>query len=240
MPIDAVVVVFLCLTDDVNRYSRNVSNKMLSVSMILLSIIKCTHRLTKNRNENLITTIKKHGENTLATYKQYEKLKLKCCRVGQALAFLRTCLLYNVQPKFMRFKLYNNNLRKTAKYKDHARNMLLIQHKLLNILNSNISSAEFKLKNKCNIVLLTRIKYYLNELISREQNKRKDRHKRKLVSLNIPICDDEFNNKLVYNYSYRNLTDNEENLSSKGWKYAIRLHQVNILNVKTDLEYLFV
>ena len=58
-------------------------------------------------------------------------------------------------------------------------------------------------------------------------NKIKDRHKRKLVSLNISISDDEFNSILVYNYSYRNLKENEENLLSKGWIYAMRLNKAN-------------
>jgi len=48
-----------------------------------------------------------------------------------------------------------------------------------------------------------------------------------------------FDNKLVYNYSYRCLTSAEDNLLSKGWKYAIRTNKINKLNVKTDIEYMY-
>jgi hypothetical protein len=39
------------LTDDVNSYSRNVSINILSVSIVLLFLIKCIHRVIKIRNE---------------------------------------------------------------------------------------------------------------------------------------------------------------------------------------------
>ena len=216
---------------------------MISVSMILLFLIKCIHRVTKNSNETLITTIKKHGENILTTYRQYEKLKLKLCRVEQAIEFLRICLLYNVHPKFIKFKPYNEKLRKTKKYKDQVREMLFdeyrTQYKLSNKLKSTLKNLELNLRNEISIVLWTRIDYYLKDLINRETKLIKERHKKKFISLKIPVDSNGFNNKLVYNYSYRNLTDDEENLLSKGWKYALTLNKINTLNAKTDLEYLY-
>ncbi|CAF1039841.1 unnamed protein product [Didymodactylos carnosus] len=45
--------------------------------------------------------------------------------------------------------------------------------------------------------------------------------------------------KLVYNYSYRSLTKAEESLLSHGWKYAMNIKELNSLNVKTDIEYIY-
>ncbi|CAF1621763.1 unnamed protein product, partial [Didymodactylos carnosus] len=41
------------------------------------------------------------------------------------------------------------------------------------------------------------------------------------------------------NYSYRALAAAEESLLAKGWKYAINLNRVNMLNVKIDIEYMY-
>ncbi|CAF1112135.1 unnamed protein product, partial [Didymodactylos carnosus] len=54
-----------------------------------------------------------------------------------------------------------------------------------------------------------------------------------------PVNQGEFNNKFVYNYSYRALSLAEENLLAKGWKYAINLNKFNNLNIKADTEYMY-
>ena len=98
---------------------------------------------------------------------------------------------------------------------------------------------ELKLKNEVNVILWIKIKSYLEQVITKETNAIKERDRKKLALLKIPVDCRRFNNKLIYNYSYRSLTQKEENLLSKGWKYAMRLNTLNLLNVKTDLEYVF-
>ena len=79
----------------------------------------------------------------------------------------------------------------------------------------------------------------MNRLILREKEIIDERHNRKFLALNIPINQGEFNNKLVYNFSYRALSSAEGSLLPKRWKYAITHNKLNNLNVKTDIEYLY-
>ena len=113
------------------------------------------------------------------------------------------------------------------------------QEKLKKKLMTTNKSLELKLKNEVNVILWIKIKSHLEQVITKETNAIKELHREKLALLKIPVDCRGFNNKLVYNYSYRSLTQEKENLLSKGWKYAMRLNKLNLLNVKADLEYVF-
>ena len=121
--------------------------------------------------------MKKHGENVLTLYRQFEKLKLKQCRVEQAIEFLSMCRLYNISPKFVRFKPYNKNLRKTPKYKEYLRQMLFEeyrpQEKLKKKLMITNKSLELKLKNEVNVILWIKIKSHLEQVIKKKTNANK-------------------------------------------------------------------
>jgi len=79
---------------------------MKTVSFILLFIIKCFHRI--NKRKSIINTIcEKYGSDTMKYFRQFEKVKLKQFRLEQHNEFLRSCLIYNVIPKFIRYKPYN-------------------------------------------------------------------------------------------------------------------------------------
>ncbi|CAF4119666.1 unnamed protein product, partial [Adineta steineri] len=95
------------------------------------------------------------------------------------------------------------------------------------------------IKNNVNYFTWFEIDSHINKLILKEKEIISERHNKKYLSLNIPINQAEFNQKLVYNFSYRALTTAEENLLSKGWKYAINLNKYNNLNIKTEFEYMY-
>src|ERR1700722_15991388 len=90
-----------------------------SVLFSLLFIIKCIHRIKINNSYSLINTIKKkYGRQTLKLYRELEKSNLKFVRTEKACEFLRKCLLYQIVPKFIRFKPYDKNFIKTTSYKE--------------------------------------------------------------------------------------------------------------------------
>ncbi|CAF1253614.1 unnamed protein product [Didymodactylos carnosus] len=113
------------------------------------------------------------------------------------------------------------------------------QQKQLKKTTVVVNDSESQLRNQINIFLWTRTALHLTRLIDKERNVIKERHEKKLLSLKIPVKSDGFNNKLVYNFSYRVLTPAEESLLSKGWKYAVTVKKLNVLNMKCNLEYMY-
>ncbi|CAF3404706.1 unnamed protein product, partial [Rotaria sp. Silwood2] len=77
------------------------------------------------------------------------------------------------------------------------------------------------------------------KLILKEKKIISERHNKKILVLNIPVNQGEFNNKQGYNFSYLALSPAEESLLAKGWKYAIKHNKFNNLNVKADIEYMY-
>ena len=175
--------------------------------------------------------------------RQFERIKLKQYKLERHTSFLRICLIYNVAPKFIIFKPYNTQFTRTHKYHQLCRstlyNIFKEQQKRLKKSNSEIIDCQSGIKNVVSYATWIEIESHMNRLILKEKEIIDERHNRKLLALNIPINQGEFNNKLVYNFSYRALSSAEESLLAKGWKYAITHNKLNNLNVKTDIEYLY-
>ena len=175
-------------------------------------------------------------------YRELEKSKLKYLRTEKSCEFLRKCLLYQIVPKFIRFKPYDNNLIKQTAYKEIGRKMTLDlykkQHLELNKIEKGMKKKENVLKNQLSILIWYKTKHYLNDRIKKEHELITERHKEKLNKMNIPHDKNTFDKKLVYNFSHRNLTETEEKLLSNGWKFALNTKRLNNTNIKSELEYI--
>ena len=83
--------------------------------------------------------------------RQFERIKLKQYRLERHTGFLRICLIYNVVPKFIRFKPYNTQFARTHKHHQLRRSMLYNifkeQQKRLKKLNSEIIDCQSGIKN---------------------------------------------------------------------------------------------
>ena len=213
-----------------------------TVSIILLFILKCLHRIHKHKSI-IITVHEKYGSNAVKCVRQYERIKLKNYRLERNTEFLRICLIYNTLPKFIRFKPYNKQFARTHKYQKLGRSMFYDifkeQQKKLKKLMLDINEYRSRLKNVVSHCIMIGIETYINKLIIKEKEIINTRHRKKLSALKLPANRREFNNKLVYNLSYRSLTEAEENLLAKGWKYAINTKKPNNLNIKADIEYMY-
>ncbi|CAF3508148.1 unnamed protein product [Rotaria socialis] len=157
--------------------------------------------------------------------RQYERIKLKHYKLEQNTEFLRICLIYNVLPKFIRYKPYNTRFKRTRKYQELGRSMLYNiyteQLKRLKKLNNDVTENGSCIKNIVSYPIMTEIVIYIDKLIHKEKEIIHDRHNRKFQALNIPV------------------NQAEESLLSKGWKYAINLNKFNNLNLKVDIEYMY-
>ena len=103
----------------------------------------------------------------------------------------------------------------------------------------NITDYKLRIKSIVSYSTWIEIESHINKVIKNEKLKIKTRHDKKYRSLKIPVNQDEFNNKLVYNLSYRTLSEAEESLLAKGWKYAIKINRCNVLNMKAEFEYMY-
>lgn len=217
---------------------------LYSVILSLLYIIKCIHRIKINNNDSIIHTIKKkYGRQTLKLYRELEKSNIKYVRTEKSCEFLRKCLLYQIIPRFIRFKPYDKNFIKTTSYNEIGRKMTFDLYKRkqlsLNKIQKDINIKEISLKNQLSLYTWIKTHQYLNDRIKKECEVISSRHNEKLIKMNIPNDKNTSNKKLVYNFSHRKLTDMEEKLLANGWKFALKSKKVNHLNVKSELEYIY-
>ena len=212
------------------------------VPIIFLFILKCFQRIHKHKSI-IITVHEKYGSNAVKCVRQYERIKLKNYRLESNTEFLRICLIYNTLTKFIRFKLYNKQFARTHKYQKLGRSMLYDifkeQQKKLKKLMLDINECRSRIKNVVSHYIIIGIETHVNKLIIKEKEIINTRHRKKLSALKIPANRKEFNNKLVYNLSYRSLTEAEENLLAKAWKYDINTKKPNNLNIKANIEYMY-
>ena len=129
-----------------------------SVFFSLLFIIKCIYRIKTKNSYSIIDTIKKkYGRQTLKLYRELEKNKLKYLRTERSCEFLRKCLLYQIVPKFIRFKPYDYKFIKQTSYKEIGRKMTSDlykrQHRQLNKLEKDTRKKENVLKNQLSIYI---------------------------------------------------------------------------------------
>ncbi|CAF5064255.1 unnamed protein product, partial [Rotaria sp. Silwood1] len=117
-------------------------------------------------------------------------------------------------------------------------NLFKEQKKKLKKLNYDVIEIESTLKKVVNNLIWIEIESYINKLLSKEKEIINTRHNKKFSALKIAI-NQQFDNKLLYNFSYRALSSAEESLLEKGWKYAIKLDKINTLSIKTDIEYMY-
>ncbi|CAF1246423.1 unnamed protein product [Rotaria sordida] len=118
-------------------------------------------------------------------------------------------------------------------------NVFKEQQKRLKKLKFEVTECQSGIKNVVSFSTFIEIESHIKKLILKEKEIINERHNKKFTALKIPVNQGEFNNKLVYNLSYRALSSAEESLLTKGWKYAITPNKINNLNVKTDIEYMY-
>jgi len=143
-----------------------------SVAISLLFIIKCIYRKINDKYSLIYNIKKKYGRPTLKLYRELEKSQVKLIRADKSLEFLRHCLLYQVKPKFIRFKPYDKKLIKTNTYKGMRRKMTIDLYRRkqvqLSCIKSDTNKKENKLKNQIALYNWIKLSHYLNERIKKE------------------------------------------------------------------------
>ena len=109
--------------------------KMFWLVLALQFIIKL--RFPENESTSDIIT-RRYGRNTWLLIRKWELALRRWEKARLDATFLERCLLYNVTPKFVRFKLYKSSLYKKKFYRDWQnfllRNELALKNESVNTL----------------------------------------------------------------------------------------------------------
>ena len=62
--------------------------------------------------------IKRYGQQGFKLFRETEKVYFKLSKIKCDIEFFRTCMLNNLQPDFVKFKLYNKRLHSAPMYKN--------------------------------------------------------------------------------------------------------------------------
>ncbi|CAF1001367.1 unnamed protein product [Rotaria sordida] len=118
------------------------------------------------------------------------------------------------------FEIYSNEREKLGmalllnKYPDkfYRETMQSKQQKRLKKLKFEVTECQSGIKNVVSFSTFIEIESHIKKLILKEKEIINERHNKKFTALKIPVNQGEFNNKLVYNLSYRALSSAEESL----------------------------
>ena len=180
----------------------------------------------------------KYGRGIVKDVKGYEKLFLKLIKAKCDSEFIGNCLLYNLTPKFVKFKLWNKAYMKKKIYQQHRRHYLQIEYhnkckqifklqnenqKLLKIINDKINPFERQLLKEH----FDRLKHKETRIKTIHRNKIKYLSKGNVKLEQIDI------KKVVQNISSRQLCDEEESIRSKGLEFYIETKIKDTTEFKT-------
>ena len=124
-------------------------------SLVLLFILKL--RFPKGKSIIRIL-VERYGHQVIKVFRQFEKFDFKLKKLECDLQFLNKCKSNNLIPKFVNFKLYDDNIRSTHFYKSFQRKLLEqeIKTKLNAIKNAEKQLRFFKngLQNSTSYLIL--------------------------------------------------------------------------------------
>ena len=177
-----------------------------------------------------ITSIlkKRYNNNgSLAAFRKFQRVELKLVKAKLDLSFLNSCKKHSVIPRYLRFKVTNRHLHKTAAYRQCQKKLLHeeINQKLFRtrILSSQSTTAYSHLAFLVSALDLIHLKTLTDQENSRKLNRFQKMQDRKLFRL----CSDSNGNRslnadnIIFNFSRRLLTDDEKNILRKGLDFAL-------------------
>ena len=140
--------------------------------------------------------LNRYGPSGITSFRNYEKTSKKLAKFKLDLQFLNSCKLYQVFPKFLRFKLYKHSLTQTNLYKSSQYKLLEIEiaskQDAISSLSNSYNNARSTLKNVFSFLDFHALSYFISKNHSKYIQKIKSIHESKLSKLgasnNIHSC----------------------------------------------------
>src|SRR5215469_2494160 len=212
---------------------------ILKTLLPLLFIIKCLtsrkisvyHYIKSNYNNSVIKKVRR-----------WEKLKRKVIKSKLDSKFLKTCLIYNFVPQFMRFKLHRKSLYSSQWYKDTIKHILHteVRQKEKEYLDATRESAAIKTILNAQLSIMTSfwLTKVMNAKLVKFENLTSSRHEKKLAKNGLSGTSQLNPDKVIFNYSNRTLTKKEKLILSLGLKFRLPTFKLDYYKYFLDFEYL--
>ena len=179
----------------------------------------------------------------LHTYRVFEITEFKCQKCQADLNFLQTCSENNLIPKFLYFKPYDPEVRKSELYRSTQKRFLneaiKTKEKRLNNLEKQKNQLRNQLKASVSYLDFT----HMDNLIEKNNYKKITRvkavHAKKLGNIGYSEIEELAPDKVLFNFSSRSLTTAEKSLLCKGLKFAIPPRKLSIEHHLYTFEKLF-
>ena len=184
--------------------------------------------------------LRRYDYQTLRSYRKLEKCYLKLKKTECHIEFLKTCLHYQVSPKFVQFKVTSQGFHNTAPYRrcqvDILKHEISNQERKLKQILKDCDTYEKDLQRKISKIdhscLKLRIKLNNERIIKSVIST----HDRKLFRLGVDRSKSVESSKVVFNLSSRNLSTREKDLLSLGLDFCIPFPRINKIYYFTEFE----
>jgi len=182
-----------------------------------------------------------YGEDGVRIFRNYFNTlkKLEKCKLD--LQFLTKCKVYNVLPKFIRFKLYRRSLQTTKFYKSWQTKLLNTEIKFkrnsINRLDGELAQRYEDLHRCFSRIDNALASRYCNREIDTFRKNTLDTHKKKLNSLGvnseIQPCDPD---RVVHNFSSVTLSSRLKTLLAYGLDFGLPVYKVDFFKYFLSFE----
>ena len=201
-------------------------------ALVLLFIYK----IMNPRNTNIYDYLnKKYGNPVLGKYRKIVKLNIKLCKVK-----LDICMNYNLYPKFLNFKLSIKRLQGSHLQRQCQRRILYneVKFKKSKLKQETRLKEEITREFRNSVSLIT---YYISnfwakEYVKKYSEKVKITHNKKLLNLGYNNINHPPTEKVIFNFSNKILSKEEESVLSIGLYYCLTPSKIKLIDHYTPFE----
>ena len=213
---------------------------MFMITLVLLFILKVKY----GRKPVMNTLFTRYGEHGAKIFRSFENYDLKLRKAFCDLKFLMICSTNNLSPKFLIFKTSLSRFHGDSDHRQFQQKLLQkeIESKRIKIQQLQIhhSQAYENLRRLSSYLDFNHFLFKINERNSREIEKVKSTHDRKLFKLGLKKRYDDIPfNKIIFNLSTKKLSPVQEEALSLGLKFCFNPLKINHTSYFRSFENLF-
>ena len=184
---------------------------------------------------------KRYGQDGLRYFRNFFNNSLKLEKQKHDLDFLTKCKIYNVFPKFLRFKLYKRSLHGSTFYKSWQAKLLIneikFKKKTISQTEKTVIHNTTTIQEQFSTIDIYLCKYWTRQEINKRNETTIRTHKRKLANLGIhnelAPCDPS---EVISNYSSLELSPRLRTLLAFGLDFCLPVYRLNFYQFFLPLE----
>ena len=197
------------------------------------------------RNESIPTILRRrYGDEVIKSVRKFEKTDRKLRKAELDLTFLQKCVELSLTPKFLNFKVTNDNLRNSNTYihcqKELLNEEIVQKNKSIEELRNLLRNIKSELQEKLNVIDYAHVLSCFLQSNDRFISTHRDVQDKKLNKLieKTHRCHND-PSKVIHNFSSYELNDIEKSLLVRGLNFSICPGKLNYADYCINFEYLF-